>query len=197
MGNRSVVACALASVLSIAACAAEPVPDTIGDIVGTWRYIPADPDAGPIEERQVAWFAADGAYEIRDARGVQTGRYAIEGRDVTITATTGAWVTTSFAATPDRLIVDAMFPDGDCDGLVGTWRGAQASNLASAEVTLELRADGSARLEQTGPAAEDLPGTWADIAPYAVITFAGTTFAKPFPALPDVAIGEWLYERVP
>lgn len=187
--------------LSFAACAAEPAPPTpqTGDAVGTWRFLPHDPTRTPVDERQVLELHGDGTYAIRDRHGTETGSYELDGHDLTMRPRTGGFVTTGFAATADRLLADALFPDGaraDADSVIGRWIGGQASSQTSTEVALELRADGTAHLEQTGELADAADGTWSEDAPYVLLTFASTSLTKPFPVLPGIALGEWLYERI-
>ena len=187
------------SILLFAACAADPAPVQVpsDDLVGTWRYLPVDPSRTPLDERELVVFGADGLYSIRDSRGAQSGSYEVDGHDLTIHSSTGGEITTGFAARADRLIIDALFPMGPSDGLIGTWTGVQSSETESSVVALELRTDGTAHFEQTGSIMEQADATWIRDDPYAVVMFSGTTRSKSYPALPDVAIGEWLYERVP
>ena len=90
-----------------------------------------------------------------------------------------------------------MFPTGETDGLVGTWSGTQSTESATSVTELELRADGSGHLVQTGSSSDDVDATWIHDDPYAVITFMGVTRPRSLPTIPGVAIGEWLYERLP
>lgn len=180
----------------VAACAAEPTPPPPDhELLGSWRYVPQDPTT-PADDRQVLVFAADGRYSIREGDELQTGAFEIAGDALTLHTSRG-FVTTGVAITSTHLLVDALFPAGDNAGLVGTWIGAQSSAVADTQIELVLRADGTAHLSQTGSLADDIDATWVQQEPYAVLTFAGTTRPKLFPALPGIAIGEWLYERAP
>lgn len=180
----------------VAACAAEPAPLPDTAPIGTWRYLPHDPTRTPVEERETVELRDDGAYAIRDRRGVDTGTYRIDGNDLTIESSAGGKITTGFAATDDLLIVDALFPARDDMDLVGTWTGTQSSDGTVTGVTLVLRDDGSARIEQTGTYRDAADARWFYAEPYVVVTLAGSTRGKAMPVLPGVAIGDWLYERV-
>jgi hypothetical protein len=188
------------SLILCAACAEDSLPvqvPTSDDLVGTWRYMPFYPDRTPVEERELVVFGADGRYSITDEDGAQSGTYELAGHDVTIRSSTGAMITTGVAVKADRLIIDALFPSGPSDGLIGTWTGVQSSGTESSVVALELRTDGTAHFEQTGSLSEAEDATWIRDDPYALVMFTSTTRTKSYPALPDFAIGEWLYERVP
>jgi hypothetical protein len=175
----------------------QPPPVDPGAIVGTWRFLPRDPTRTPPEEREVVELAADGGYAIRNRRGTQTGTYELDGAYLTIGADTDAWITTGIAASADRLLIDAVFPAAvGADGLVGTWAGAQSSPQATTEIEIELRGDGSARVSQSGSLEGEDAATWAMEEPFAVLTFDHPTRAKAFGAIPGVAIGEWMYERL-
>ena len=182
----------------MAACA-QPVeltpPPADHGLLGSWRYVPRDPTT-PLEDRELLELAADGRYTIRDGAELTTGGFEIAGDDLTLHMGTG-WITTGFAVTAEHLVVDALFPTGDNTGLTGTWRGAQSSDVAHTEIELVLRGDGSAHLRQIGSLADETDATWIEEGPYALVTFANKTRPKPFPALLGLAVGEWLYERVP
>jgi hypothetical protein len=187
-----------ALIVLVAACATDPElvpPPPDHSLIGAWRYIPRSSET-PVDERQVLEFDAEGRYSIRGPHDAESGTFNLEGNDVTLRSSTGGWVTTGYAVTADRLIVDALFPADGTDGLVGTWIGTQSSDQTTSLIELSLRADGTAHLGQTGSFSDDVEATWIHVAPYAVITFAGMTRPKSFPALLDVAIGEWLYERI-
>jgi hypothetical protein len=191
---------AWSSLLVVCACASEAaVPLPSGDVIGTWRHLPHDPTRTAIEEREVVELRADGSYSIvkRGGRGIDRGTYVIDGNALTIRSHAGGWITTGFAATEELLVIDALFPeDIDDDGFVGTWRGAQSSSVASTEIRFELRRDGTARMEQTGALSEALEVTWRHDAPFVLVTFTQPTRTRALPALPGIAIGEWLYERI-
>jgi hypothetical protein len=170
------------------------------ELIGTWRYLPKlSIGEVPIEERQLVTFAPDGHYEIRSQRGVERGWFSVEDHDLTIDPGDDAWVTTSYAATGDRLLVDAMFPIDEVDGSIGVWSGAQSAGAGASTVTLTLGADGSAVREQTGPAASIVDGTWTHVGDDVVFTYhtqSGTPVDRRYQEIVGVAVGEWLYERV-
>ena len=181
-----------------AACAATPdlvPPPPDHGLLGSWRFMPRDP-AMPLEDRELLAFTADGRYSIRDRAELTVGSFEIAGDDLTLHTSSG-WITTGIAVSSNRLLVDALFATGDNAGLVGTWRGAQSSDLAQTEIELVLRPDGTAHLRQTGSLTDDAEATWIHEDPYALLTFTERTRPKPFPALLGIAVGEWLYERVP
>jgi len=184
-------------VLTLSACATEPtLPPLDHGLIGTWRIVPSRADV-PIDQREVLVFGADGHYSMIKRTGAQEGTFEIEDNDVTILSSAGGRITTGYAVTPDRLIVDALLPTSATDGLVGIWSGTQSSDEGTSVIELELRADGTGHLVQTGSWSDDLAATWIRDDPYAVITFEGVTRPRSLPALPGIAIGEWLYERVP
>ena len=191
--------CRVLLLLIISACAVEPTPPSPPPpdhgLIGTWRFVPLSADVA-VEQRQVLVFGADGRYSMTDPRTAEAGRFEIDGNDVTISSSAGGWIMTNYAVTAERLIVDALLPVGETDGLVGTWIGSQSSDQATSAIELELRADGTGHLVQTGSEADDVNATWVRDDPYAVITFEGRTRARSLPTLLGVAIGEWLYERV-
>ena len=89
--------------------------------------------------------------------------------------------------------------DVDGDGTAGVWRGAQRADAGASTVTLTLGADGRGRLEQTGPAAAAVDGTWTHVGDDVVFTYVtpgGTEIAKRYQEVVGVAVGEWLYERI-
>jgi hypothetical protein len=190
--------CRVLLLLIISACAVEPTPPPPPPdhgLIGTWRYVPVRADIA-VDQRQVLVFGADGRYSMHDPRSAEAGTFEIAGNDVTISSSASSWITTGYAVTSDRLIVDALLPVGATDGLVGTWIGSQSSDQATSAIELELRADGTGHLVQTGSESDDVNATWVRDDPYAVITFEGRTRARSLPTLLGVAIGEWLYERV-
>lgn len=190
--------CRALLLLIISACAVEPAPSPPPPdhgLIGTWRYVPVRADVA-IDQRQVLVFGADGRYSMTDPRSAEAGTFEIEGDDVTISSSARGWIRTNYAVTPDRLIVDALLPTGETDGLVGTWSGAQSTEQETSVLELELRADGTGHLVQTGSASDDVNATWIEDEPYTVITFEGRTRPRSLPTLVGVAIGEWLYERI-
>ena len=190
------LACALASGC-LGDNLAGPPP---AELVGTWRYLPKlSLGEVPVEDRQVVVFDAGGGYEIRGRTGVETGVAEVQGRVLTIIADGGGWIETELLITPDRLLIDALFPVGDVDGSVGRWRGEQRSSGGASTVTLELDAAGSATFAQTGPGAEELTGTWAHVGDDVVFAFVsplGVQRTKHLQEVPGEAVGEWLYERI-
>jgi hypothetical protein len=184
-------------VLTLSACAVDaPLPPADHELIGIWRLIPTKAET-PIEQREVLVFGADGHYTKQNLRNADAGRFELDGNDVTILPTAGGWISTGFAVTPDRLIFDALFPVGETDGLVGTWSGTQSTADVTSVLELELRADGTGHLVQTGSLSDDINATWVRSDPYAVVTFEGVTRPRSLPSLPGIAIGEWLYERIP
>lgn len=184
-------------VLVMSACTVEPaLPPHDHELIGSWRLIPTKADT-PVDQLEVLVFGADGRYTKQNRRSADAGRFELEGNDITILPTAGGWISTGYAVTSDRLIFDALFPVGDTDGLVGTWSGTQSTADVTSVLELELRADGTGHLVQTGSLADDIDATWIRSDPYAVITFEGVTRPRSLPSLPGIAIGEWLYERLP
>lgn len=184
-------------VLTLSACAVEaPLPPADHELIGSWRLIPTKAET-PLEQREVLVFGADGRYTKQSLRSADAGRFELDGNDVTILPGAGGWISTGFAVTPDRLIFDALFPTGETDGLVGTWTGTQSTADVTSVLELELRADGTGHLVQTGSLSDDINATWIRSDPYAVVTFEGVTRPRSLPSLPGIAIGEWLYERIP
>jgi hypothetical protein len=170
------------------------------ELVGTWRYLPKlSLGDVPVADRQVVEFDAAGGYEIRGRSGTEAGTAEVRGHALTISPDAGGWIETGFLVTPDRLLIDALFPVGAVDGSIGTWRGDQRSDRGASTVTLTLDAAGTARFAQTGPGAEDLAGTWTHIADDVVFSFVsplGIERAKHLQEVPGEAVGEWLYERI-
>lgn len=184
-------------VLVVSACSVDaPLPPPDHGLIGSWRLIPAKPET-PIEQREVLVFGADGRYTKQNLRKADAGRFELEGNDITIEPSAGGWISTGYAVTEDRLIFDALFPVGETDGLVGTWAGTQSTADVTSVLELELRADGTGHLVQTGSLSDDINATWIRIDPYAVVTFEGVSRPRSLPSLPGIAIGEWLYERMP
>jgi hypothetical protein len=169
-------------------------------LVGTGRYLPKLSIGDvPVDERQVVVFGEDSRYEIKSQHGVERGRFTVDDRDLTIDPGGGRWITTSFLATSDRLLVDAMFPIGDVDGTAGVWSGAQRADAGESTVTLALGADGTGQLEQTGPAEELVDGTWTHVGTDVVFSYStpnGTRVDKHYQEVTGEAVGEWLYERI-
>jgi hypothetical protein len=178
---------------------APPAPPP-GELVGTWRYLPKLSIGDvPVDQRQTVAFMSDGSYEIRSRTGVARGEFIVADRDLTLDPGSERWITTSFIVTPDRLLVDAMFPVDDVDGTAGVWSGAQSAKLGASTITLALDGDGTAQLEQTGPGAEVLTGTWTHVGADVVFTYLagnGTPIDKHYQEVPGAAVGEWLYERI-
>jgi hypothetical protein len=185
---------------ALAACTTDDTAPPPPELLGTWRYIPK-PSLGdvPIDERQVVAFTADGRYESRSTHGDQTGDFAVDDRALTIDPGGDGWITTSFLVTPDRLLVDALFPVGAVDGTIGQWSGTQSAQAGASTVTLSLAADGRARLDQAGPASETLIGGWTHVGDEVVFTYhttSGVPIDKHYQEVVGAAVGEWLYERV-
>jgi hypothetical protein len=189
----------LGCVVMIAACAA-PSPASltnVDDLVGTWRFLPHDPSRTPVEERELVELRADGHYTITNRHGPQSGTFELDGNELTIYSPSGSWISTGVAASADRLLTDAVFrTDGSAD-LVGTWTGTQSSPQVTTTIELELRPDGTAHVRQTGSLSGDDQATWQLEDPFAILTFTDPVRERAFPVLPGVAIGEWMYERLP
>jgi len=100
-------------------------------IVGTWNQ--SDATSGKTVSRLM--LGADGAFTAisYDGNGkitdTTTGTYQTSGHDVTADATSSATrarqrVVTGFYVTDTQLATTALFPDGQHQGIVGTWQGS-------------------------------------------------------------------------
>lgn len=195
------------SLVLAAACGGDPGNDP-DQLVGTWREIPSLVDGDvPLEERDRLIVGADGSYQVVEPDGVQTGTYTADDRDITLSEG-GETITMQYVVTDDRLLVGALTPDGDVDGLVGTWAGTAQRGDEHISLVLELRADETARYERdssdpTGDGDEVLEGTWRRdggdlVTTYEIPSQSGGTITVNLhmQEIPGRALGSPLFERI-
>lgn len=102
----------VAATPGLAACGS----DGGGDVVGEWGN--GDPD-----DPYVIAFRDDGTFEATEEDEIETGTWETDGDRLTLVADdTGDLYGAPYVIEGDLLMVAAALPDGDVDGVVGTWR---------------------------------------------------------------------------
>jgi hypothetical protein len=136
----------LCLVVSLAACSDEDPPfEAPEGLVGRWQQLGRSGDV----VLEVS-YDDDGTYAIIDHSSGSTqgtGRYEADEREITIRLGNSR-ETFHYFLRDGRLLVRAMLPDGEVDGLIGTWRGILTQGTGGAgdiyDDTLVVRADGTA-----------------------------------------------------
>jgi hypothetical protein len=197
----------LSSAAALAACGSDGAGNDPDQLIGTWRELPNGINAeDPIESRDRMVFTADGSVQIIESDGPEVGTYTADDRDVTLSSGEDTY-RVQYVVTEDRFMFGALTPDGDVDGLVGTWAGDARLNDVDISLVAELRADGTVTYERdssdpSGAGDEVLEGTWRQDPLDLVMTFEipsenGTFTANlHFQELPGRAIGGPLFERL-
>lgn len=176
--------------LAAAGCAGGDDPS----VVGEWRVIDNAfvADGGVVVGPSVWTFRDDGTLALDDVEG---STYEIEGDRIVAhlgDGTTEPWVLeTGFVVTEDRLLLAALFPEGDADGAVGTWSGVWRSNDEVEHVSLTLDGDGAATCDQ---GAERGAGTWKEDGESLLLEL--DVGDKYWFRLDERGIGDWLAERI-
>jgi hypothetical protein len=173
-------------------------------LVASWVEVPGtlDPD-----EQDLLVFTADGTFTTTESDGdVTTGTYEADETALTITGTEDGETHTFrmlYALEADELMLGALFPDGDVDGVVGTWRGEAAYDGAEATAEITLDPDGTGRyvVNRADGEIDDHTGTWAPLDEEFVFTYEEVfeeteiTINVHFQQIPGVAIGGPLFRR--
>ena len=191
----------------LAACGGDGGGNDPDQLVGTWRAMPNGLNSeDPIETRDRMVLGADGTAQFIETDETETGTYTADDRDITITA--GAeTIRMQYVVTEDRFMFGALTPDGDVDGLVGTWAGDARRNTEDISLVVEIRADGTVTYERdssdpSGDGDELLEGTWREdpldfVMTFEIPTESGSITANlHFQVLPDRAMGGPLFERL-
>jgi hypothetical protein len=198
----------LSSAVVLAACGGDAGDNDPGQLVGTWRALPSGLNEGePVESRDQMVIGADGSVQFIEAGDPpETGTYTADGRDITITAGEET-IRMQYVVTADRFMFGALTPDGDVDGIVGTWAGDARRNTEDISLVVDVRADGTVTYERdssdpSGEGDETLEGTWRQDPLDFVMTFeipsegGSFTVNLHFMELPGRAIGGPLFERL-
>jgi hypothetical protein len=187
----------LASSLALAACGDDP------SIVASWRELPnALAEEQPaIADRTVWTFGDDGVLTMKEGEDTSTGTYTIDGERLTLTVQDGPpddqetlVMESDVVVTDDRLLYGALFPAGEVDGPVGTWKASTSINGRPINSTLTVVAAHTTTYHQvvgTEPAT-DLTGTWAQSGDSLMFTYqfdANTTATMRAHLLGEEAMG--------
>jgi hypothetical protein len=170
-----------------------------GDVVGAWGN--GDPD-----DPYVIEFRDDGTYEATEEDEIETGTWEADGDDLTlISDEDGDSYRAPYVVDGELLMVAAALPDGDVDGVVGTWRAdiRQTEDALAIEtaVAFVIDADGTGGLSYDSSDDERdqaYEGTWVLGAGDLAFTFEAEfgTVTLHSAVIPDVAIGGPLLTRV-
>ncbi len=176
--------------------AASPIDAAIdappGPLVGTWKTF--DPLLTEAQKRTLT-LGANGDLSLVRPDTTFQGTWDILPDQRLHTMMSTLSEAGSYYVSPDRLLTGAFQPSGPVSGLVGTW--ISHDNFASSENvrTLVTKADLTMTLSFVGTNTADFTGTYAfDGVRFALSTSAGDEFY--LVAIPDVGIGQSLYERV-
>jgi hypothetical protein len=196
---RSLPIFAFASLVLAAGC---PGPSN-DDLVGTWQQVQTAND-DPVD-RETLVLNDDGTYSRADTSGtLDTGTFDTDGDRVTIHANANGEqheIEEGFVVAGDQLAVGTLTPDGDVDGLVGSWHGELHQDGATTTLDFDLHADSSMHYhaDSTSEGATDLDGTWRDEGGDLIITvtFQGVTGNLYGKYIAGEAIADKLYQRRP
>lgn len=167
-------------------------------IVGRWEKQPLSNN--PNAPAPVVTFEASGTYR-EDAN---TGTWKLVGDQLDITYSDGRDEIGEFYLSPDRqtLLTQALLPVSTTTGVVGMWRGRyQVVANTPVQATFAFRSDGTVTWSETRPAGTRTDdGVWMIDGTLitASFTLGGTTPVQiGMRAIPDIAIGTYLHERLP
>jgi hypothetical protein len=174
-----------------------PSPDAAIDatpspLIGTWRtFDPTITDA----QKSTLTLGADGTLEIVRPDRTLTGDWNIE-PDGRLHTTMGTLPETgSFYVSATRLMTLTQVPSGPVSGVVGTWIGHINGGTDDLIATLVLEANSTMALTLTGDSPAHEIGTYTLDGPRLTLTTQASATIH-LVAIPDVAIGQALYERV-
>jgi hypothetical protein len=127
-------------------------------LVGTWVK---SPDAYADQDYQSVTFRADGTFTIATPDATRAGTYFVPtpGR---LRLVTGAdFQETSFVTQGDQILLDAVLPQGQVTGVVGTWTTTIAYDSGMIMASLTIAADNTFSGTSTTPSATTtFSGTW-------------------------------------
>jgi hypothetical protein len=182
------------AVALVTACGGDGV--TGEELIGTWTGASF---FGPVSMT----FHADGTVDHSADGDVASGTWETDGDRLTLEGLPfGAQrVTSRYVVDGDRFIFASLLPDGDVDGVVGSWDGDITEDDVTRATTLELASGGTGHITFDG----ESPGTVVD----ADLTWEldpgllrlewqntdNTSTARTYFAIPDVAIGGLLLQR--
>jgi hypothetical protein len=142
-----------------------------GPAVGSWQHY--DPRDGSAD--YVLTLAGDGDWESVAVDGdTSSGTWEVDGDELTVSWTGDDGLSSrsaTYHADDDVLLLLALVPDGEVDGLVGRWRGHEhlaPAGTGTVDITqlLVVNADGTASFDQTGEGDSELEdhwtGTWTE-----------------------------------
>src|SRR5690349_19948941 len=112
------------------------------DLVGTWQQVQTANDDPT--DRETLTINDDGSYSRADTTGtLDTGTYDVDGDRVTIHASANGEtheIEEGYVVVGDQLAVGTLTPDGDVDGLVGSWHGELHQDGGTTTLDFDLHA---------------------------------------------------------
>lgn len=163
-----------------------------GPLVGTWKTF--DPDLTEAQQSTLTLRANGDLTLVRPSITFQ-GSWDIQPDTRLHTLQSTLSEIGFYYVSAERLMTGAFQPSGPVSGVVGTW--IAHDNYANFDTvrTLVTNADLTMTLSFTGSNAQDFVGTYAlDGDRFVITTSGGTEFD--LVAIPDVGIGQVLYQRV-
>ena len=161
---RGLVSCSI--IVFLAGC---PVDGTVMNqgsdpdaLVGTWREVPP---AFVSKQPDMLTIKADRSYVLEKTTGAEVGTYEADELTVTIRSRIGTVqhsTTQNYVLDHDQLLIGALLPEGETDGVVGTWHGDASLDLAVVATDLDVRADGTLHhaRDSSADGHEAADGTW-------------------------------------
>ena len=171
------------------------------DLVGTWREVPmsnvtAQPDRFTIK--------ADHTYVLTHTTAADVGTYDADDLTITIRSDIGTVhhaTSLNYVIDSDQLLLGALLPVGDTDGVIGSWHGDESQDLEVVKIALDVRADGTVHYTFDSSVAghDAADGAWRIEAGDFVTRLAvGTTLRDVhWKSISNRAIGNGLFVRVP
>ena len=165
------------------------------ELVGTWTGASF---FGPVSMT----FDADGTVDLSSDGGAATGTWETDGDRLTLVGLPfdSQRVTSRYVIAGDSFMFASLSPDGDVDGVVGTWHGETIEDDVTRATTLELANGGTGHITFDG----EVPGivvdtdlTW-ELDPGLLRldwTAGSSSTRRTYFVIPDVAIGGMLLER--
>lgn len=167
--------------------------------VGRWRQIPPS-SLVPEAERAILTIGADHTYVTVDPNTTTNATWQLTADNQLVIASPGSTSTAPYYLGNGNLMVEAGFPVGQVNGVVGTWKGDVISDGLHFILTMVLNPDMTVAYSVAAPnGTGHFEGTWQ--LDGTTVRLTGTLNGNPAilyaKVIPDVALGSYLYERLP
>jgi hypothetical protein len=165
------------------------------ELVGTWT---GDTFFGPV----AMTFDADGTIEMSADGEIATGTWEADGERLTLEGLPfdAQRMTSRYTVDGDLFMFASLAPDGETDGVVGTWQGEITEDDVTRATTLELATGGTGHITfdaETPGTVVDTDLTWElGVGTLRLEwTIGDTSTLRSYFVIPDVAVGGLLLGR--